>query len=127
MLSTTIVMWSIAPSFPAGGVGLGLLLLRASVAAALLTSIAFAPSGEVMQAVFVLIGLAILSGSKTRFFAFVSAGIALYVATKTASMELGAVTTLNALTLALVGPGAYSVDARLRGRRTVVLPDSEAR
>ncbi|MFZ6760920.1 hypothetical protein ACO0K9_27255 [Undibacterium sp. Ji50W] len=34
-----------------------------------------------------------------------------------------ATSILSALALALLGPGAYSVDARLFGRRVIVLPD----
>jgi hypothetical protein len=33
-----------------------------------------------------------------------------------------AIAILNALALALIGPGAYSIDARRFGRRIVVLP-----
>lgn len=118
-------MWSIAPSFPAGSVGVGLLLLRCSVAAALLASICSPGLSDPLRALLAFISLAVLSGFKTRLFAFVSVMIAIFVSTKTGSMEFATVTTIDALALALIGPGAFSVDARLRGRRTVVLPETE--
>lgn len=127
MLDTIIGMWSVAPSFPAGGVGLGLFLLRVSVTTALLTSICFSGSGNAIQAVSVILALAILIGLRTRFFALFSIGLAAFVSTSAPSIEPVIMTSLIALVLALVGPGAYSLDARLRGRRTVVLPDSEAK
>jgi hypothetical protein len=33
---------------------------------------------------------------------------------------------LNALALALLGPGAFSLDARIFGRRLLVLPDDDS-
>ena len=36
-----------------------------------------------------------------------------------------ALSSLNAIAIALLGPGAYSVDARLFGRREIVFPSEE--
>lgn len=43
-----------------------------------------------------------------------------------ADVSFSVLSALNAIVLFLLGPGAYSLDARLYGRRVVVLTDSEA-
>lgn len=125
MMDIIAGMWSIAPSFPSGSVGMGLLLLRCSVAIALFARISLADPYDFMQAVFAVTGLAVICGLRTSLFAVIGAGIAISMSFRTLSIELSLVTALGALALALVGPGAFSIDARLRGRRTVVLPDTD--
>jgi hypothetical protein len=112
--------------FPAGLPGLALLVLRTSVA------IALALDGyrhrEALStwthAIALLLSAALLAGYLTPIvvllvllfhgliwfgFGFDTAAVAVIV-------------TLDATALALLGPGAYSVDARLFGRRRLLVP-----
>lgn len=112
--------------FPPGLPGIGLLLLRASVAAALLLE-HYAYRGTVSNWALVaatLVCLAISVGYMTPLAAI--AGLVLHALLL---FRFGAMDTwmivilvLDAVALALLGPGAYSVDGARFGRRVVVLP-----
>jgi hypothetical protein len=112
--------------FPAGLPGLALLLLRASVATALVAenySHRRDPSGWV-QAAAVLISVAASVGYLTPIVAVT--GLVLHTVIWSrlgiGSAALTSIIFLDAIALALLGPGAYSVDSYLFGRRVVVLP-----
>ncbi|WNG59939.1 hypothetical protein F0U59_38390 [Archangium gephyra] len=107
--------------FPEGGPGAGLLLLRLSVALSLLLH----PSGgPLMRAVLALTALGLCLGVLTPLLAMVCGLFSFY-----GFMSMGGVTlpeasirVLTAGALALLGPGAHSLDARLFGRRVITLP-----
>jgi putative oxidoreductase len=111
--------------YPAGAPGIGLLILRLSVAAFLLTHalVTFEPFSP--EAV-LLIGLACLIGLGvwTRTISIISATIAVWLGAncEMALMSGLAAHGLDAVVLAICGPGAFSFDARLFGRATVHLP-----
>jgi len=114
--------------FPQGGPGVALVLLRISVVASFAANAASNPrvsSVGVLVAAIVLVSLSLVAGFLTPYLS-VLAG-----ATAVAGVLMGshsaalveAVSVLDAAALALLGPGAYSVDARLFGRRvSVVVP-----
>lgn len=112
--------------FPGGLVGAALLLGRLAAAALL----AFALRGFVRDtpwALFPIIGLAIClaAGLLTRFAAAACAALVLVAAAR-ADGAMSAVLALSALQVAalvLTGGGAYSLDARLFGRRVIRLDD----
>ncbi len=105
------------PEFLTGWQALGLLLLRLALTAGVLAQTPLAPVVERGGALLVLLGLATPLGS---------ASVAL--------VELGRITSAVNLTrpsaliavigvaLALVGPGAWSIDARWFGRRQIKIP-----
>jgi hypothetical protein len=112
--------------FPAGLPGLALVLLRASVAIALAVD-AYSHREELppwIHAVALLLSAALMAGYLTpivvlmvlTFHGLVWFGLGL----DTAATAI--VVALDATALALLGPGAYSVDSRLFGRRLVVVP-----
>jgi len=112
--------------FPGGAPGCGMLILRAAVAA----SLHIGPSGHfaVHPNIPAFIALAALSGSLalglltplvSLLAGIVAATVALTDATSVATAAL--LGPLYAVVLMLLGPGAYSLDARLFGRRVVVL------
>jgi hypothetical protein len=114
--------------FPPGPPGLALLLLRISVALALLFD-SYAHRDALpgwVHGTAILISLVVSVGYLTPiaastalvlhaivWFAVGGGGDATFVA---------AVLALDAVALALLGPGAYSLDSRRFGRRLVVLP-----
>lgn len=114
--------------FPPGLPGVALLLLRLSVAGALLfdgyAHMAALPAWVLGAAI--LISLVVSVGYLTPIVA-ASALACHALIWFAAGVGSGAVTptvilALDALALALLGPGAYSLDSRRFGRRLVVLP-----
>jgi hypothetical protein len=116
--------------FPPGLPGLALLLLRVSVAMALVLDACAHREGLPgwVLAIAILISLFISVGYLTpivaaaALVAHVSIAVALGLRVELAAVAL--ILSLNALALALLGPGAYSLDSRRFGRRLVVLPPS---
>jgi len=129
------------PTFPGGWPGVGLLLLRVAVVVTVLAQcIAYAVDwrhlGFVTAAVGVLAiasGVSLLIGYLTPFSAVLVALTSLGAAiswfpapnpnlfdTKLAT----ALATVIAVAIICLGPGAFSLDARLFGRREITIPTS---
>ena len=112
--------------FPTGLPGLALLLVRASVALALLlTDYGYRTVLPVwVHGTAILIAVALSVGYLTP----IAAGTALafhallWFGTGVDSIGMTVIFALDATALALLGPGAYSVDSYRFGRRVVVLP-----
>jgi len=121
--------------FPQGGPGVALLLLRIAVAAVFLTNLARVfdlPAGLLRIALVLVICLISLLLSVGFLTPFLSTIVCLAAAVNLLLGFNGGFAVANlihlvrmciAAALALLGPGAYSVDATLFGRRvTVVTP-----
>jgi hypothetical protein len=112
--------------FPQGAPGFALLLLRISVAMIFLTSIA--DQSLVSSVPLVCAGVLLISGSLSIGFltpylsvvSFVS-GVAILLLNPHSYSVVQVALLFNAAALALLGPGGYSVDARLFGLRVTVL------
>ena len=112
--------------FPAGLPGLALLLLRGSVVAALLVENYGRPDAVLgwTQAAALLISAALAVGYLTPIAAVgavVFHGL-IWLAAGIDSTALAVAVSLDGMALALLGPGAYSVDSWRFGRRLVELP-----
>jgi hypothetical protein len=111
--------------FPAGAPGIALLLLRVSLAAAILDRgpNCLKPAvGPLMWVALAAQSLLLCIGLMTPVVAVIACTLellSLLVAPHT-DMRIIAMSSLNAAAIALLGPGAYSLDARLFGRRVVV-------
>jgi putative oxidoreductase len=112
-------------TFPNGGPGTGLLILRLALSGGLFTdAVTGLPGVALSQAIpaaaEILMGVLIIVGLWTPIVAIVvcllQLGIAL-MADRT--LELQLLTAAVGVSLALLGPGAWSIDARLFGRRRV--------
>ena len=128
MWSTLATVQRLFSMFPPGLPGLALLLLRASVAIALLLDDYGHREAlpDWVHAPVILISLVVSVGYLTPIVAAAALACHAFI-WLAAGADLGAAVTalvfaLNALALALLGPGAYSLDARRFGRRLVVLP-----
>ena len=112
--------------FPQGGPGVALLLLRISVAATFLINAANQSAVASIRLVFVGIWLVFISlsiGFLTPYLsviACVSALANLLIGSQSGSLTC-VLPICDAAALALLGPGAYSLDARLFGRRVLVV------
>jgi hypothetical protein len=111
--------------FPAGAPGFGMLMLRMGVAA----SLHIDPSGHfgvnpnfpafiAFSALSGSLALGLLTPLVSLLTGVIEVGRLLGATSVIAPVLLG---PLDAVVLLLLGPGAYSVDARLFGRRVVVL------
>ena len=112
--------------FPLGWPGLGLVCMRVSVAVSVLHD-TYGNRNELPG--WALVALAVLSAAlSVGFLTPMVAVLALVVRlvslinVSAGSEEAICMTILSALALAMLGPGAYSIDAFRFGRRVVVLP-----
>jgi hypothetical protein len=117
--------------FPTGAAGIALALLRLS-AAAMLLMIAF-PRGDVISSQWAFGGLAVLAA-----FFFLGAFTPI-LCTLCVCIEIAAIFGLRGIdavhmafsivdtaALGLLGPGGYSLDARMFGRRRVILSTDDS-
>ena len=114
--------------FPHGGPGVGLLLLRLSVAAILVADVAKCSGASLILLLCAFVALMSVSlsiGFLTPYLSVLACAAAivnLLVGVNSGNLLL-VFPVINAAALTLLGPGAYSLDARLFGRRvTVVAP-----
>ena len=122
-------MRGFSSSFPRGSAGVGLLMLRVATAMQLLSECACIGAPPWWQAMLAAgVGLALVLGLMTPVAGALAALYQLLSLAQAswpqAALLLAAATMAGALVL--MGPGAYAADARLFGRRRLVLPASAA-
>jgi hypothetical protein len=115
--------------FPQRAPGIALLLLRCSVAAGLLShsGVLWARVPRLAAVVSVLLALLLGIGFLTPLLSWLCCLLegAAILADVHGNADFLLLSIVNSAALALLGPGAYSVDARLFGRRAIVFPPSE--
>jgi uncharacterized membrane protein YphA (DoxX/SURF4 family) len=112
-------------NFADGWPGAGLLMQRLLVGAALLACAAATHGGSISvpQAIGAVGGLLLMAGLWTPLAGFVTACAEAWVAfSAPVNPAIPAALAVLGLTLALIGPGEWSVDARLYGRKHIVPP-----
>ena len=114
--------------FPHGAPGFALLLLRISVALVLLinavANCCSPASSRLLFATVLLVTISLIIGFLTQYLSVITAAFA--VANLLIGPHAGdyfyVFPFLDAVVLGLLGPGAYSLDARLFGRSVTVMP-----
>ena len=121
-----VVEWSMQRlfgAFPNRGAGVALVILRLTVAAALVSSARFCPGpeAEVLLALSRIAAVLIVVGWYTPLAA--ASGVLVSLCTFWVCREPGvnALMIATLIAIGLLGAGAYSVDARLYGRRRLVV------
>ena len=112
--------------FPSGLPGIALIALRISVAMTVLLH-GYSQFQELpawLLACLLLLAIGLIAGLLTPILALLSAAVQFNGPWAAAVLPSGllVISILNALALALLGPGAYSIDAVRFGRRVVDLP-----
>ncbi len=120
-------MRGFSSSFPRGSAGIGLLMLRLAVCMQLLSESNCGGAPPWWQATLVtVVALTLALGVLTPAAGALSA-VFHVLCLSHASWAHAAplmIAAMTAIALVLIGPGAYSADARLFGRRRLVLPAS---
>jgi uncharacterized membrane protein YphA (DoxX/SURF4 family) len=110
--------------FPAGLPGAAILILRGAAALLMVfTSLHYDAFSKLTQSGSILVAILLVLGFFTRPAALVCAALTTVAAVMTGGNQeviLGLL-ALNALALAFIGGGAYSVDARMFGRRVIAM------
>lgn len=126
-------------SYPVGRHGIGLLILRVAIAiTALVQGLCYFAEngngtavGSIVGIVLVLSGLALSVGFLTPLASALICILAVGNAALWIPLPMGslfptalhtALTVVIAISVTILGPGAYSVDARLFGRREIIIP-----
>ena len=118
-------MRGFSSSFPRGGAGIGLLTLRLAVCIQLLSDSNCGGAPPWWQATLLtLVALALALGVLTPAAGALSAlfHVLCLAHASWAQAAPPLIAAMTAIALVLIGPGAYSADARLFGRRRLVLP-----
>jgi putative oxidoreductase len=115
-------MRHVGPFFPGGGTGAGLLLIRLSVSASLLIAASVDNLTPVRLPLALLLSAPIAIGYGTRIATGLSICLISYLYVTGHGSLLGSTPQIvTALALVLTGPGAFSLDAYVFGRSTIVM------
>jgi hypothetical protein len=116
-------------AFPNRGAGVALLILRLAVAAALVSGVRFCPgqATEVLVALSRIAAVLIVVGWYTPLAAGSAVVISLCTLWVCREPGMNVLMTATLVAIGLLGAGAYSVDARLYGRRRLVVGRSQGK
>ncbi len=117
-------MRSITSKFPDGRVGAGLLLLRLSAAISIVATPVLTQSAT-RSWIVTLLAVGLLIGLWTRMAAALCVGLLIFFSLRSATSTGAAAQVLQMAAIIVSGAGAYSADAIMFGRRTIVLGSGE--
>ena len=123
-------MQKLFSAFPSGWPGVGLLLLRGFVGFTLISqTVPQVAMGKVSLLGWVIFGIS-LAGAACLLAGFMTPVVATAVALGAGALAVSGLLAspheiiIPAITIALLGPGAFSLDARMFGRREILVPNT---
>lgn len=129
-MQRSVVLQKLFSAFPSGWPGVGLVLLRGFVSVTLISrTVPYVAQAKVSPLGWVVIGLT-LGGAACLLAGFMTPVIAATVATGASLLAIAGFifppleVIILAITVALLGPGAFSLDARMFGRREIFVPQT---
>ena len=110
-------------TFPSRGAGVALLLLRFTIAGALLAQscVCLPPGTDLIVAIYVLAACLLVAGLFTPMVAVATAALSAGTIMLCRELAVAGLMIAILVALALLGAGSYSVDAKLYGRRRLVI------
>ena len=126
-------MQKLFSAFPGGWPGLGLLLLRALVGITLIAQIVSYVGSTKLSALSLVVTALVLIIASCLLVGFMTPIAAIVIGVGAIALALSSLfetnqTLLNVIVLtiaiALLGPGAFSIDARMFGRREILIPNT---
>jgi hypothetical protein len=105
--------------FPTGAPGLALVLIRTALGAGLIVT-AIGSTGQGLNWFAMAVAAGLAAGVATPMLSVLCVAIDVYRMTTGTPTAPCALHVVNAVALALLGPGAYSLDSHFFGRRRVV-------
>jgi hypothetical protein len=110
-------------TFPSRGAGVALLLLRFTIAGALLAQacVCLPPGTDLIVAIYVLAACLLIAGLFTPMAAVATAALSAGTVMLCRELAVSGLMIAILVAVALLGAGSYSVDAKLYGRRRLVI------
>ena len=127
-MQRSVVLQKLFSAFPSSWPGVGLVLLRGFVSVTLISqAVTYVAHAKVSPPGWVVIGLT-FAGAACLLAGFMTPVVATTVATGTSLLAIAGFIAppleviILAIAVALLGPGAFSLDARMFGRREILVP-----
>ena len=111
-------------AFPAGWPGVGLLLLRMLVGVTLIAQIVTQVRSSELSASGWLLAVLILLGAGCLLLGFVTPVTTVLIGLVSVTLAFDVNIVVLSAVIALLGPGAFSIDARMFGRREILIPNA---
>ena len=111
-------------AFPAGWPGVGLLLLRMLVSVTLIAQIVTQVRSSEISAASWIVDAFVLFAAGCLLLGFVTPVVAVLIGLASVAVAFNLDIVVLSTAIALLGPGAFSIDARMFGRREILIPSS---
>ena len=111
-------------AFPAGWPGVGLLLLRMLVGVTLIAQTVTQVRSSELSAYALAFAALVLLAAGCLLLGFVTPVVAILIGLASVAVAFNIDVIVLSIVVALLGPGAFSVDARMFGRREILIPSA---
>ena len=116
-------------AFPGGWPGLGLLLLRVLVAVSVIVQVIAYVAATSLSVIGWMVVVLVVAGAACLLLGFITPVAAILIGLASLTLAVSTVPSIQnlditvlAVVIGLLGPGAFSIDARMFGRREILIP-----
>jgi hypothetical protein len=116
-------------AFPGGWPGLGLLLLRVLVAVSVIVQAIAYVAATSLSVIGWMVVVLVVAGAACLLLGFITPVAAILIGLASLTLAVSTVPSIQnlditvlAVVIGLLGPGAFSIDARMFGRREILIP-----